>query len=66
MLIEESQTTINWFKANHIIVNPKKFQAISISKKKNTTPEDLTFVLMLYISNQTIQLNFSELLWTTN
>ena len=24
ILIEESQTTVNWLKANHMIVNPKK------------------------------------------
>ena len=43
ILIEGSQTTINWFKANHMIKNPKKFQAMLVSKK-NTIPEDLTFL----------------------
>ena len=42
ILSEESQTTINWLKANHMIVNPKEIQAILISKRKNTIPEDLT------------------------
>ena len=42
ILIEEFQTTINWLKAYHIIVNPKKFQAILVSKRKNTISEDLT------------------------
>ena len=42
ILTEESQTTINWLKANHMIVNPKTFQAILVSKRKNTTLEDLT------------------------
>ena len=42
ILTEESQTTINWLKANHMIVNPKKFQAMLVSKRKNTIPEDLT------------------------
>ena len=37
MLIEESQTTIN-----HIIVNPEKFQAMLVSKRKNNIPKDLT------------------------
>ena len=41
-LIEESQTSINWLKANHIIVNPKKFQVMSVSTRKNNIPEDLT------------------------
>ena len=42
ILPEESQTTIYWLKANHMIVKPKKFQAMLVSKKKNTMPEDLT------------------------
>ena len=42
MLIEESQTTINWLKANRMIVNPKKFQTMLVSKRKNTIPVDLT------------------------
>ena len=43
MLIEESQiTTINWLKANNMIVNSNKFQDILVSKRKSTTPEDLT------------------------
>ena len=42
ILTEESQTTINWLKASHIIVNPKKFQAMLVSKRKNIIPEDLT------------------------
>ena len=41
ILTEESQTTLNWLKANHMIVNPKKFQAMLVSKRKNTIPEDL-------------------------
>ena len=31
----ESQTAINWFKSNEMIVNPDKFQAITINKKSN-------------------------------
>ena len=42
ILTEESQTTINWLKANHMIVNTKKFQPMLVSKRKNTIPEDLT------------------------
>ena len=43
MLIEESQiTTINWLKAYNMIVNSNKFQDILVSKRKSTTPEDLT------------------------
>ena len=42
ILTEESQTTLNWLKANHMIVNPKKFQAMLVSKRKNTIPNDLT------------------------
>ena len=29
-------------KQNHMIVNPNKFQAVLVSKRKNTIPEDLT------------------------
>ena len=42
ILTEESQTTINWLKANHMIINPKTFQAMLVTKRKNTIPEDLT------------------------
>ena len=42
ILTEESQATINWLKINHMIVNPKKFQAMSVLKRKNTMQEDLT------------------------
>ena len=42
ILIEESQTTINWLKVNHMIVNSKKLQAMLVLKRKNTIPEDLT------------------------
>ena len=42
ILTEESQTTINSLKANHMIVNPKNFQAMSVSKRKYTIPVDLT------------------------
>ena len=42
ILTEESQNTINWLKANHMTVPPKKFQARLVSKRKNTIPEDLT------------------------
>ena len=41
-LIEESQTTINWIKANHIIVNQKNIKQCSYQKEKNTISEDLT------------------------
>ena len=44
ILIEESQT-INWLKTNHMIVNPKKFQAMLVSKRKNIIPEDLTICI---------------------
>ena len=42
ILAEESQTTINWLKTNHMTVPPKKFRARLVSKIKNTIPEDLT------------------------
>ena len=42
ILTEESQTTINWPKANRMIANPKKFQAILVSKRKSTILGDLT------------------------
>ena len=42
ILTEESQATINSLKANHMIVNTKKFQAMLVSKRKNTIPQDLT------------------------
>ena len=46
MLIEESQiTTINWLKANNMIVNSNKFQDILVSKRKSTIPEDLTICI---------------------
>ena len=34
ILTEESQTTKNCLKANHMIVNPKKFQVMLVSKRK--------------------------------
>ena len=42
ILTEASQTTLIWLKANYMIVNPKRFQAMLVSKRKNTIPEDLT------------------------
>ena len=54
ILSEESQTTINWLKANHI-VNPKKVQAMLVLKRKNTIPEDLT----ISINNVDIEPNNS-------
>ena len=42
ILIEESRSTINWIKANHMIVNPQKLQAMLLSKRKNTITDDLT------------------------
>ena len=38
-LTHESQETINWLKLNQMIVTPKKFQAMFISKKENTLTE---------------------------
>ena len=35
ILTDESQETIDWLKLNQMIVNPKKFQAMFISKKNN-------------------------------
>ena len=58
ILIEESQTTIYWLKANHMIVNPKKFQAMLVSKRKNNIPEDLTISINDVTSNQMIQFNY--------
>ena len=46
ILSEKSQTVINWLKANHLIVNPKKFQAMLVSKRKYAIPEDLTICIM--------------------
>ena len=34
ILESESETTINWFKDNHMILNPGKFQAIIFDKHK--------------------------------
>ena len=45
ILIEGSQTTINLLTASHTIVNPEKFQAMLVSKRKNTIPEDLTICI---------------------
>ena len=41
ILTNESQETIDWLKLNQIIVNPEKFQAMFISKKKNALPRNL-------------------------
>ena len=35
-------STINWLKANYMITNPKRFQAMLVSKRKNTITADLT------------------------
>ena len=40
ILIEETQTSISWLKANHIMVNPKNFEAMLASKRQNTIPEE--------------------------
>ena len=40
ILTDESQETIDWLKLNQMIVNPKKFQAMFISKKKNALPRN--------------------------
>ena len=45
ILIEESQTTINWLKTNHMRVNPKKILAMLVSKRKNSIPEDFTICI---------------------
>ena len=45
LLIEESQTTINWLKANLMIINPKKLLAMLVLKRKNIIPEDLTVTI---------------------
>ena len=45
ILIEESQTIINLLKANHTIVKSEQSQAILVSKRKNTIPEDLTICI---------------------
>ena len=50
ILTDESQETIDWLKLNQMIVNPKKFQAMFISKKKNALPRNLK----LQISNTEI------------
>ena len=50
ILTNESQETIDWLKLNQIIVNPEKFQAMFISKKKNALPRNLK----LQISNTEI------------
>ena len=41
ILIKESQTSINWFKANDMIVNPKRIS----SNEKTKTPEDFTICI---------------------
>ena len=45
ILIEESQTTINWIKANHMIVDPQRIQAMLILKRKNTISKELNFCI---------------------
>ena len=40
-LTSESQKTIDWIKLNRMVVDPKKFQAMFISKKKIALPKDL-------------------------
>ena len=62
ILTDESQETIDWLKLNQMIVNPKKFQAMFISKKKNALPRNLK----LQINNKEIALQPSvELLGVT-
>ena len=46
----ESIITIDWFTKNNMIINPEKFQAIILDKKKS----NLTNIL-LTIDNQTIK-----------
>ena len=41
-------------KLNQIIVNPKKFQAMLISKKKNASPRDLKLQINKHRNNDTI------------
>ena len=38
ILTDESRKTINRMKLNQMIVNPKKFQAIFASKKRDASP----------------------------
>ena len=40
ILTDESQERIDWMKINQTIVNPKKLQAMFLSKKKNALPRD--------------------------
>ena len=35
ILQKECETAINWFKANNMIVNPDKFQSMTVSSKKD-------------------------------
>ena len=37
--------TIDWMKLNQLIINPKRFQVIFNSKKKNTSPKGLKLQL---------------------
>ena len=41
ILMDESQKEIDWLKLNQMKINPKKFQAMFISKKKNALPRNL-------------------------
>ena len=40
ILTDESQERIDWMKINQTRVNPKKLQAMFLSKKKNALPRD--------------------------
>ena len=41
ILTDKSQKTIDWMKLSQIIVNPKKFHAVPVSKKENALPRNL-------------------------
>ena len=63
ILTDESQKAIDWLKLNQMKVNPKRFQAMFVCKKKNALPRNLK----LQINNTEItQQSSVELLGVTS
>ena len=60
ILIEETQTSISWLKANHMMVNPKNFEAMLASKRKNTIPEETSNSVKLLEITLDNKVNFEK------
>ena len=60
ILIEETQTSISWLKANHMMVNPKNFEAMLASKRKSTIPEETSNSVKLLEITLDNKVNFEK------